>query len=98
MANLPTNLSWDMADDRWASQINPIISRAQNNSLIIKNVELSIGINTINHGLGQKLQGWNLTRKRGPASIYDAQDTNQMPQLTLTLVSDAAVSIDLEVF
>lgn len=82
----------------WASQIDPIITRPQLNSNILKNVPLVTGSNTINHLLGRKLQGWKLTRIRSAASVYDDQDSNQSPALTLILVSDANVVVDLEVF
>lgn len=82
----------------WAAQLDPILANPTNSSLILQKVELIAGTNTINHKLGQKLQGWKLTRQRAPASIYDAQDGNQRPELTLVLISSAPVVIDLEVF
>lgn len=98
MASLPQELPWHMADNRWGAILNPIVANPANNSLILKNVELAIGANVINHRLGKPLTGWSIIRKRASADIYDTQDTNQMPQLTLTLVSDAIVTVDLEVF
>lgn len=98
MAALPQELPWHMADNRWASILNPIVANPANNSIILKNVQLAIGTNTINHKLGRNLQGWFIVRKRGSADIYDTQDSNQMPNLTLTLVSDAIVTVDLAVF
>lgn len=59
---------------------------------------LSAGTNTINHLLGRTLQGYRIIRQRAAASIHDEQDDNQMPQLTLVLVSTASVVIDLEIF
>jgi len=82
----------------WASDINPIITKAQNQSIILPSVPLVIGPNVINHRLGKKLQGWSLTRQRAAANIYDNQDANQSPALTLVLISDANVSVDIEVF
>lgn len=82
----------------WSGIIDPVITAPQNNSIILKSVSLTVGTNVINHLLGQKLQGWSLTRKRGPASIYDQQDTNQQPSLTLILITDIACVCDIEVF
>jgi hypothetical protein len=95
---LPRRLTWDIAQDRWASQLDPVIASAPNNSNILKNVVLAIGSNVINHKLGRVLQGWQLVRIRAAATIYDNQDSNQTPDLTLILVSNAVVTIDLEVF
>jgi len=97
-APLPQKLSWEEAQTKWASQLNVLLKNPTLQSSVLKNVELVIGTNVINHKLGRVLQGWSLSRKRGPANIYDTQDSNQTPQLTLVLVSDAVVSIDLTVF
>lgn len=98
MARLPQELPWYDADNKWGSILDPIVANPVNNSLLLKNVPLIIGTNVINHRLGRNLQGWNIVRKRAAASIYDNQDSNQMSNLTLVLVSDTIVSIDLEVF
>lgn len=87
-----------MLQNSWASVIDPVISRPQNQSLILENVHLIIGTNTINHKLGRKLQGWKLVRQKALASIYDLQDANPMPELTLKLVSNAVVTVNIEVF
>lgn len=65
---------------------------------LLQQVSLVTGTNIINHKLGRNLVGWQLTRQRGAASIYDNQDTNTMQNLTLILVSSANVVIDLYVF
>lgn len=83
---------------RWASILEPIISNPMLSGAVLKQVELSIGINVVNHKLGRKLQGWFLVRQRGPANVYDTQDANNMPALTLTLTSDASVSVDIWVY
>lgn len=87
-----------MLQTRWASIIDPVISNPANNSLILKNVQLVSGTNIVNTLLGRKLQGWSIVRLRGAATIYDEQDTNSTPNLTLILVSNANVSCDLELF
>lgn len=95
---LPRKLPWDIAQDRWAVQIDPIVNAPQNSSLILKNIALTTGSNVINHKLGKKLQGWVIVRQRALASIYDTQDSNQTPDLTLQLTSNANVTVDIEVF
>lgn len=95
---LPRNLNWDLANTKWASQLDPLLANPMNQVNILKNVNLINGTNTINHRLGAKLQGWFLTRLRGAAAIYDQQDSNPSPELTLILVSNANVSVDIGVF
>lgn len=87
-----------LMETKWASIINPFISNPSLSSSIINNVSLKNGTTVINHLLGRKLQGWRLCRVRGPATIYDNQDKNQTPELTLVLISNAVVDVDIEVF
>lgn len=82
----------------WSSIINPFLSNPSLQSNILKNVSLVTGSNTINHLLGRNLQGWRIIRLRAAASIYDAQDSNPRPNLTLILVASAPVVADIEVF
>lgn len=82
----------------WSQQLNPVISQPFNQGLILKRVNLLMGINQVNHLLGRKLQGWSIVRQRDPARFYDLQDDNQTPQLTLSLVSSADASVDILVF
>lgn len=98
MSRLPQNLTWDDADNKWASILDPIIANPANNSLLLKNLVLTIGQNVINHTLGRKLQGWILCDIDGIANIYSTQATNSMPALTLNLTSDANCTISLLVF
>ncbi len=93
-----TNKNFQLMQSDWASKINPVLVNPIVNGIILKSVSLIIGSNTINHKLGRKLQGWLLVRQRAAASIFDLQDANAMPDLTLVLSSSAAVVVDLYVF
>lgn len=98
MSKLPQKLNIDAMQNRWATMIDPIISNPTNSTSILKNVSLKAGTNVINHRLGAPLQGWVPCRVRANATIYDAQDSNQTPQLTLVLIASAPVVVDLEVW
>lgn len=87
-----------MMETQWKSQLDPLLAKPTSQSSILKKVSLVSGSNTINHLLGRDLQGWKITRQRAAASIYDNQDSNQSPNLTLILVSSASVVVDIEVF
>lgn len=82
----------------WAALIDPILGRRQNQSNILSGVSLVSGANTINHLLGRKLQGWKIVMQNASATIYDTQDANQSPELTLALNSSAPVTVSIEVF
>lgn len=95
---LTDNTQLVMMQNQWSSQLNPILRNALNQGLLLQNVQLVNGANVINHKLGRNLVGWFITRQRSAATLYDTQDTNQMPNLTLNLTSSAMVSVDIYVF
>lgn len=95
---LPQQLTLQQMQNTWATALDPLLNNPANNSIILKNVALVSGTNVINHLLQQRLVGWKTTRVRAAATIYDLQDTNPTPTLTLVLVASAPVVVDLEVF
>jgi len=69
------------------------------NGIILKDIELTSGQdNIISHKLGRKLIGWTLVRKRGLGDVYDLQDSNSTPFLTLILRTSVSVTVDIRVF
>lgn len=90
------NLS--LMQTKWASVITPFLNNPANQTLLLKNISLINGTTIVNHLLGRTLQGWIVVGVNGIAEIYDTQSTNQMPDLTLVLVSDADVLVNLLVF
>jgi hypothetical protein len=80
------------------SYLNTIGQNALLSGVILANQSLKSGDNTINTKLNRKLQGWFIIRQRGPATLYDKQDSNQTPNSTLILNSSANVSVDIFVF
>lgn len=103
MSQLPQfqndDMSFQQMQNKWASLLNPVLANLLVNGRLVRNQSLSTGANVVNHGLGRNLQGWFVTRLRGSApSIYDTQDSNQMPSLTLNLNSSAPVTVDIWCF
>jgi hypothetical protein len=84
-----------MLQDRWKSILDPLLSKPLSSANIVSNVSLTIGDNVINHKLGRLMQGWMLTDVTGAAVIYRSAPMNA---LTLTLNSDANVTVSLLVF
>jgi hypothetical protein len=97
-AQLPQKLPIDLMQQRWASQLNPVLANLLVQGQLLPNIVLLSGANVINHKLGRDLIGWFITRKNDAANIYDTQDINQMPDLTLNLTSDMTVKISVWVF
>lgn len=99
MTLLPQQVPYSQMLTKWASIINPLLKNPASNPSILKEVSLVTGNNVVNHKLGQKLQGWYITRMRDVYSqVYDTQDTNQTPALTLNLHASSDVVVDIAVF
>jgi hypothetical protein len=93
-----TDVSLTLLQSNWASLLDPLLDQLITKGQILENIQLANGANTINHKLGRKLLGWFIVRQRALASIYDTQDTNPTPAVTLRLTSDASVKVDIFVF
>jgi len=95
----------------WSGTLNPLLANLLTQGQLLQSVPLVSGSNPVNHKLQRKLIGWYVTRRRQfkvtgtPTAydIYDTQDSNQTPELTLTLTSSQGTStnpvlVDLWVF
>lgn len=80
------------------TQLNAIVKNPLINGNILTEQALLTGSNTLNHGLNRTIQGWFIVRLRSSASIFDTQDSNPTPNLTLLLTSSANVVADVFVF
>lgn len=99
MTLLPQQLTYAQLQTKWASIINPLLKNPATSPLLLKNIVLTTGANSVNHKLGQNLQGWYPVRFHGNfAQLFDTQDTNQTPDLTLNLNASTGVTVDLLVF
>jgi hypothetical protein len=95
---LPINCTLGYMQTNWKSQLDPLLVAPLNQGQVLKSVTLKMGTNVINHLLARPLQGWFPTRVRANATLYDTQDANPYPSLTLMLVASADVVVDLYVF
>lgn len=84
-----------LLQDDWSTKINPLLKNPSLQCRLIKGVLLANGTTVINHLLGRTQQGWRLVDIDGAATIYRSAALNA---LTLTLTSNAAVTVSLEVF
>lgn len=89
------NKDLQLLQNSWAKQLNPVLGLSQLDGVMLENISLSIGANTINHLLSRQMIGWYLTDQNAPASIYRSQALNSK---TLTLTSDAAVTVNIWAF
>ena len=80
---------------RWKSILDPLISNVLNDVSVLTNVVLINGATVINHKLGKMQQGWFIVDQNAAASIYRSAPFNTT---TLTLTSNAAVTVSIGVF
>lgn len=80
---------------KWKADLDPVLSNPMTNMSILQNVNLINGVTVLNHKLGRKQQGWVIVDQQGAASIYRSAPFNN---LTLTLTSNAVVTISIGVF
>ncbi len=95
---LPLNLPPDQMQTRWKAEIDPALANPLLKGRLVMNLELSTGVNVINHLLGRKLTGWVLVGINAGVVVYDSQATNPNPQLTLQLVAPSPVTVSLWLF
>lgn len=99
MALLPKQLPLSQMQSVWKSQLDPLLANPLNSTSVLKDIPLASGANVINHKLGAPLQGWFIVRmKDAYAQIYDTQNSNLTPQLTLNLHASAPTIVDIGVF
>lgn len=93
--SLPINLPLPLLETKWASELNPILAIPFLSGIQLKSISLINGVTVINHFLQRQMQGWFVTDIQGAAEIYRSAPLNNM---TLTLTSNAAITLDLWVF
>jgi hypothetical protein len=84
--------------DNASKTLDAVVAIPLMGGLLLQGVVLINGTTTVSHKLGRSLVGWVTTRRSAAATIYDTQATSATPGLTLTLVSNALVTVDLWVF
>jgi len=92
---LPQNISLASLLVQWPQQLNPIIVNPLVNGSLLTNIVLKNGSVTFPHYLGRQIQGWFIVDQDAAAEIYRSQPLNNQ---TLTLTSNAAVTVNLWVF
>lgn len=88
----------NMIQDNISNIVEPIASAPILDSIILNNIALKTGSNSIPHKLGRTLTGWFIVRQRSAGTVYDTQDTNPNPQTFLRLTASANITVDLFVF
>lgn len=89
------NTPFQLMQSKWSGILNPILANPLTNPRILKSVVLASGINVINTGLADTLQGWFVTDINAAITIYRSQPK---APLTLTLTCSGIATADIAVF
>ena len=89
------NRNFMLMQTGWSTQLNPWLQNPMSQGVYLEGVSLANGTTQINHKLDRMMQGWMITDINGAATIYRSQPLNSK---TLTLTSNAAVTVNLYVF
>jgi hypothetical protein len=66
------------------------------NGILLQNISLATGVNSVPHKLQRKYQGWFFTKKSSAATVYQTSSSDDVQFLTLT--ASASVDVDIWVF
>lgn len=89
------NQQFMLMQSKWASELNPLLAKPLSDSITLTGINLNNGVTIINHLLGRQQQGWIVTDVNGSAIIFRSASFNNK---TLTLTSNAAVTVNIMVF
>lgn len=93
---LSAKLPWDLANPRWASELNPFLALPILNGNLVSSIALIANKpQAINHLLGRMPQGWFLTDNVTDTAVWRARDFSQY---TITLQSSQDTTISFWIF
>lgn len=78
--------------------LNKVLGLPILQGIILSDIDVVSGDNTINHLLGRALVGWIVILQNAAVSIYDKQSSNTDTANTLILNSSGTATISLYVF
>ncbi len=86
-----------MMQSRWASQLDPVVENPLLKGVILKDVTLAIGDNTVDHKLQRVPQGYLVIDMKDVFSQIFRKESS-MPTLNIILNSSALTVVTLYVF
>lgn len=97
--NLPNiqsdDVEFQLMQNRWSAILNPLLAKPLSSANILKEISITTGVNTINHLLGRKMQGWIICDITASAILYRSQPMNDK---TLTISSNGDCVVNLVVY
>lgn len=92
---LPLKLAWELAQTRWASIINPLLSLLITQGQQIDTIKLTANVPaTVYHSLGQTPSGWFIVDNLDNSAVW----RNSWSATTIVLEASATTTISLWVY
>jgi len=89
---LPQKLNWEMAQTKWAQELNPLLRNQLIQGVLISNISITTGVNVINNMLSRNQIGFIITDINAPVTLYRSQPLNDKT-LTLTASGPCQISV-----
>jgi hypothetical protein len=87
----------NLIQDNLANAIDSIISNPITDSIILRDVSLSSGLNKIDHKMNRTLLGWVIVRINAAATVFENL-ANPLPDKRIWLDASANCKVDLLLF
>lgn len=87
-----TSIQRNMKEFTKQLEVNPLLG-----GILLENITLTTGNNTVNHKLGRNIRGWIVVDKSAASDIYKV-GTQPAPSRNIVLNSSAPVTVSLYVF
>lgn len=85
--------------DRVREAVNPVLALPQLGGRTVSvTLQPTPDPTFINHGLGRRIQGWQVVRLKGQTTVWDEQDDESLPEKRLRLRSSAASEVEAEIY
>ena len=93
------NLSLNQLQDSLVNSLNPVFKIAMLDGVLITNIVLVSGVNTISNPILRLVQGVLIVKKSAFADVHTGgQTTNITPNKTIVLTASAPCTIDCWIF
>lgn len=91
-----TSRTVNQLQDHIVQAINPLLNLPLSTSNFLEDIDLVMGSNSINHGLGRILRGYIITKQNSVVDLYE--EPSPFPSKTLVLNASTDAMISLIVF
>ena len=85
----PTETAARNIEQAVANTLDPIVAIPWMGGVLLEDVSLTSGANTIDHKLGREIRGWFVVRIQGATATYPVETASDSTSLSLTIGANA---------